>query len=218
MIQNKFAFFANFAESIRATVPAEKQAEAYQAICEFGIYGTLPDDPMLKMMCLMAKTSIYNKGGAPEGNQNAKKTTSKQPQNNQKQPENNPISEEETETETEKDNLKVIQKEKTKVFQKPTFEEVEAYCKERDNAVDVARWFDYYTANGWKVGKNPMKDWRAAVRTWERSEFAAPDNRETGNYEPSPEQKAEQALMLEAIKRTEELQKKRIEARYGSFD
>lgn len=47
---------------------------------------------------------------------------------------------------------------------------------------------------------------------------AAPDNRETGNYEPSPEQKAEQALMLEAIKRTEELQKKRIEARYGSFD
>lgn len=101
MIQNKFAFFANFAESIRATIPVEKQAEAYQAICEFGIYGTLPEDPMLKMMCLMAKTSIFNKGGAPEGNQNAKKTTSKQPQNNQKQPENNPISEEETETETE---------------------------------------------------------------------------------------------------------------------
>lgn len=101
MIQNKFAFFANFAESIRATIPVEKQPEAYQAICEFGIYGTLPEDPMLKMMCLMAKTSIFNKGGAPEGNQNAKKTTSKQPQNNQKQPENNPISEEETETETE---------------------------------------------------------------------------------------------------------------------
>ena len=101
MTQNKFAFFANFAETIRATIPAEKQPEAYQAICEFGIYGTLPDDPMLKMMCLMAKTSIYNKGGAPEGNQNAKKQLQKQPENNLKQPENNPISETETETETE---------------------------------------------------------------------------------------------------------------------
>ena len=79
MTQNKFAFFANFAETIRATIPTEKQAAAYQAICEFGIYGTLQDDPMLKMMCLMAKTSIYNKGGAPEGNQNAKKPPQKQP-------------------------------------------------------------------------------------------------------------------------------------------
>ena len=113
MIQNKFAFFANFAESIRATIPVEKQAEAYQAICEFGIYGTLPEDPMLKMMCLMAKTSIFNKGGAPEGNQNAKKTTSKQPQNNQKQPQNNPISEEETETETETETEKTQSSDKS---------------------------------------------------------------------------------------------------------
>lgn len=67
-MQNKFAFFANFAETIRQTLPPEKQPEAYRAICEFGIYGELPEDPMLKAMCLMAKSSIYNKGGAPEGN------------------------------------------------------------------------------------------------------------------------------------------------------
>lgn len=113
MTQNKFAFFANFAETIRATIPAEKQPEAYQAICEFGIYGTLPDDPMLKMMCLMAKTSIYNKGGAPEGNQNAKKQPQKQPENNLKQPENNPISEIETEIETETRNKKLKQETET---------------------------------------------------------------------------------------------------------
>ena len=104
MIQNKFAFFANFAETIRATIPVEKQATAYQAICEFGIYGTLPEDPMLKMMCLMAKASIFNKGGAPEGNQNAKKQPKnnlKTTENNPKTTENNPISETETETETE---------------------------------------------------------------------------------------------------------------------
>lgn len=52
--------------------------------------------------------------------------------------------------------------------QRPTLDEVKAYCRERNNRVDAERFFDYYTANGWKVGKNPMKDWKAAVRTWER--------------------------------------------------
>ena len=52
----------------------------------------------------------------------------------------------------------------------PTLEEVKAYCSERGNKVDPERWFDYYTSNGWKVGKNPMKDWKAAVRTWERTD------------------------------------------------
>lgn len=103
-------------------------------------------------------------------------------------------------------------------FIKPTIEEIKSYCLERNNGVDPQKFFDYYTANGWKVGKNPMKDWRAAVRTWEKGSVAAPDNRETGNYEPTPEQQAEKQLMLEAIRRTEELQKKRIEARYGSLD
>ena len=55
-------------------------------------------------------------------------------------------------------------------FCKPTIEEVQAYCDERNNGVDAQRWFDYYSSNGWKVGKNPMKDWKAAVRTWERKD------------------------------------------------
>lgn len=49
----------------------------------------------------------------------------------------------------------------------PTIEEVKTYCQERKNSVDPHKWHNYYTSNGWKVGKNPMKDWRAAVRTWE---------------------------------------------------
>lgn len=55
-------------------------------------------------------------------------------------------------------------------FTKPSVEEVKAYCIERGNNVDAQKWYDYYTANGWKVGRNPMKDWKAAVRTWERTE------------------------------------------------
>jgi hypothetical protein len=55
-------------------------------------------------------------------------------------------------------------------FLKPSIEEIEAYCMERKNAVDPIQFFDYYEANGWKVGRNSMKDWKAAVRTWERNE------------------------------------------------
>lgn len=53
-------------------------------------------------------------------------------------------------------------------FSPPTIEEVRAYCSERKNGVDPQRFIDHYTANGWKVGKNGMKDWKAAVRTWEK--------------------------------------------------
>lgn len=52
-------------------------------------------------------------------------------------------------------------------FVPPTIEEVREYCRERANGVDADKWHNYYAANGWKVGRNSMKDWRAAVRTWE---------------------------------------------------
>ena len=55
-------------------------------------------------------------------------------------------------------------------FIPPTIEQVTEYCRENRISIPVTRWFNYYTANGWKVGKNPMKDWKAAVRTWERNE------------------------------------------------
>jgi len=67
---------------------------------------------------------------------------------------------------------KTEQKREVKRFAPPTLDEVRAYCQERGNAVDPVRFIDYYTSNGWHVGKNPMKDWKAAVRTWERNGFA----------------------------------------------
>jgi hypothetical protein len=53
-------------------------------------------------------------------------------------------------------------------FTPPTQEEVSAYCRERGNKVDAQRFVDFYAAKGWKVGNQPMKDWKAAVRTWEQ--------------------------------------------------
>ena len=58
-------------------------------------------------------------------------------------------------------------------FTPPTVEEVRAYCAERNNGVSAERFFDFYQSKGWKVGKEPMHDWRAAVRTWEQRDRAA---------------------------------------------
>lgn len=57
-----------------------------------------------------------------------------------------------------------------KRFIPPTIEEVRSYCLERQNSVDAQRFVDFYASKGWMVGKNKMKDWKACVRTWERSE------------------------------------------------
>lgn len=75
-----------------------------------------------------------------------------------------------------------------KRFTPPTIEEVQAYCIERKNIVDAERWFNHYTANGWMVGKNKMKDWKAAVRTWEKNGYSnntktQPDKMPTSNDE-----------------------------------
>ena len=75
----------------------------------------------------------------------------------------------ELKSDTEKEKKTDYEGKSKKRFTKPTLEDVQAYCKERNNNVDAQRWFDYYSSNGWKVGKNPMKDWKACVRTWERS-------------------------------------------------
>lgn len=58
----------------------------------------------------------------------------------------------------------------SKNFTKPTIEEVVAYCKERSNKIDPQQFFDFYESKGWKVGNQPMKDWRACIRTWEQRE------------------------------------------------
>lgn len=64
-------------------------------------------------------------------------------------------------------------------FQKPSLSEVAQYCRERANKVDPEQFYNFYESNDWKVGKNAMKDWHAAVRTWEKREKeVAPRKRE----------------------------------------
>ena len=62
---------------------------------------------------------------------------------------------------------------KRKRFEKPTLSEIKEYCIERNNNVDAQHFYDYYESNGWKVGKNSMKNWQAAVRTWEKNSYTS---------------------------------------------
>lgn len=57
-----------------------------------------------------------------------------------------------------------------KIFIRPSIAEITAYCEERGNNIDANQFHDYYESNGWKVGRNSMKDWKSAVRYWERND------------------------------------------------
>lgn len=69
-------------------------------------------------------------------------------------------------------------------FIKPTIDEIRQYCIERKNNIDAETFFDFYECKGWLVGKNSMKDWKAAVRTWERNR-----NNTTSPSKPQKESK-----------------------------
>lgn len=80
----------------------------------------------------------------------------------------------------------------SKRFQKPTIEEIREYIKEQGYSVVPEAFFDYYESNGWHVGKNPMKDWKACVRTFQR-------NSEKYNYSNNKKNSNELALDREFI-------------------
>ena len=67
----------------------------------------------------------------------------------------------ETETETETEKIK------SRRFTPPSVDDVSQYCTERKNQINPQSFIDFYSAKGWLIGKTPMKDWQAAVRTWE---------------------------------------------------
>lgn len=88
-----------------------------------------------------------------------------------KQQTNNNIKEYKEEKEYKESISKDIPK---KVFLKPTLEEITDYCNERNNGVDAERFYNFYESKGWMIGSNKMKNWKAAVRTWEQKDDKVP--------------------------------------------
>lgn len=71
-------------------------------------------------------------------------------------------------------------------FIPPTIDEIKAYCLERKNTVDAERFFDFYSANGWVQGRGkPIRDWKAAVRTWERTSGQASPEQPVPKFDPT---------------------------------
>lgn len=119
-------------------------------IVNYGIYQDLQTE----------KEQQKNNEKTAEEHQKNIEETSKEHQKNTNNNDNNKNNE-------NKDNKKTS---RARVFTVPSVADVQAYCEERGNRVDAERFVDYYTANGWKVGKNSMKDWKAAVRNWEKQD------------------------------------------------
>lgn len=188
-----FVFYPTFLTSIEAIKNAAMRLAMFEAVANYGVYGTLPDftdaDPngLLDGMFLQIRFSIDeakakrstnrengSRGGAPKGNKNACKNNRKQP-NSIEIKQNNP-------NVNVNDNVNVISSNEDKAksvsrFVAPPLAEIQEYCKEKGFNVDAASIYDHYTANGWVQGKNkPIKDWKAAVRQWARreGEFAKP--------------------------------------------
>lgn len=83
-------------------------------------------------------------------------------------------------------------KEKSARFIPPTEEEVSQYCLEKGYTLDAQRFVDFYECKGWMVGKNKMKNWKAAVRTWANKDQGAAKNRP----KPQPEEPEEKRIDL----------------------
>ena len=96
-----------------------------------------------------------------------------------------PVIQSESESETESESESARARKRAAPFTPPTPDEVAAYCRERGNAVDAERFCDFYASKGWRIGNQPMKDWRAAVRTWEkRGETQAAQRAAPGEKKP----------------------------------
>jgi len=190
-----FVFYPTFLTSIEAIKNAAMRLAMFEAVANYGVYGTLPDftdaDPngLLDGMFLQMRFAIDeakakrstnrengSRGGAPKGNKNACKNNRKQP-NSTENKQNNP-----NVNVNDNVNANVISSNEDKAksvkrFVAPTLDEIQEYCKEKGFNLDAAAIYDHYTANGWVQGKNkPIKDWRAAVRQWARreGEFSKP--------------------------------------------
>lgn len=150
------------------------------ALISYGFSGEIPQDLKLNKNNLLLFEVLKNnfiakkQGGAPKGNFNRCSTVEKkeeekiQPlsENRKQKTENIPPKTPNGVLSPQGDDTPL------KKFIKPKIEELIAYCRERNNSVDAERFWNFYESKGWKVGKNPMKDWRAAVRTWEREDYA----------------------------------------------
>ena len=167
---------ADFAGNERFVWPAAKQiidlaAEKAEKMRQNGSKGGTAKSENMKALA-NDSNSCQNVANDSKANQSEAKGSHKEKKRNNKEKEGN-----------EKEAINIVP---LKRFVPPTEDEVALYCIERRNHVNAQKFVDYYSSNGWKVGRNPMKDWKAAVRTWERSEITEKDYQREMEYSDLP--------------------------------
>jgi len=184
--RDSFIFYRSFFSATKHLNQVEK-AQLFEAICSYALDGNLSllEGTPQGMFELIKPQLDANRKRFENGckkKQKISKTEAKPKQKISKDEANvnvnvNVNHNEECKSELINDNLNnnskgvEIEAVKNKKFTKPTIQEIKNYCLERKNNVDVNKFFNYYEANGWKVGKNAMKDWQACVRTWEGNSY-----------------------------------------------
>jgi hypothetical protein len=192
--RDSFIFYRSFFSATKHLNQVEK-AQLFEAICSYALDGNLSlfEGTPQGMFELIKPQLDANRKRFENGckkKQKISKTEAKNKQKISKEEANvnvNVNHNEECKSELINDNLNnnskgvEIDTVKPKRFIKPTIQEIKDYCLERKNNVDANKFFNHYEANGWKVGKNAMKDWKACVRTWEGNNF---NNNTKTNDEP----------------------------------
>ena len=166
-----FVFYGSFYDAL-SDLPDDIRVQAYDTICRYALFGEAPDCAgVVRTVFKLVKPQIDANNKRREAGRKGGQAYRKQGRSEEEAKASNAEANESKIEAKEKEKGK--EKEKVNVnvkkrFTPPTLEEVAAYCAERDNNVDAERFIDFYASKGWKVGNQPMKDWRAAVRTWEK--------------------------------------------------
>lgn len=167
-----FQYYESFEKIVQKFETAEERESFREKIVNYGLYGQEPEEMneleefVWDIVKDMIDDQLHRRQVNKEnrGAREAKKTTVKE--NMAAVSEEQSEAEQKLFTDTEE---KDTDPKKAKRFVPPTEEEVKAYCEERNNAVNPLKFISHYQSKGWKVGKEPIKDWKAAVRYWEQS-------------------------------------------------
>lgn len=167
---DKAVIYRSHFEAIE-NLPEDQQLAAMKAIVRFCMDDQEPEPGTVAAAIFGMAAPILKKwkskveAGSKGGQANAKQLESKR-EANEKQTE----SKQEPKVESRKYKDKNIKEkqEKEKSFVPPSVEEVAEYCRSRGNDLDPEGFVAFYQSKGWKVGNNPMKDWKAAVISWEK--------------------------------------------------
>ena len=158
-----FQYYETFEIVIEKIKDIEEREWLRKVIIQYGLHGTAPESfnsEALEIAWTVCKDLIDQQQHRREVNAANRAGKKAEPETNKENLAAEPQPEEKPAQEIQQE------KPKRKNFVKPTVEEIAAFCKEKKYTVSAQQFFNYYESNGWKIGRNAMKSWQAAVQNW----------------------------------------------------